>query len=61
MSLPKYPKTIYVHEEDDGEGNLFLVAHRDYEDLADQDDKKRVAVYRIDKMVTLKNETKVIG
>jgi len=56
------PKTIFVYEESDpNDRTKWLTAHKDFEDAADQNDKKKVGVYRLEKMVTLENKTTVKG
>ena len=54
----KFPKRIYVKYEDAGDGELFLVAVEDHDDLAEMGEGIPVGVYVLE--TTVKVTTKVV-
>ena len=59
MTKSVFPKQIYVGL-DVSDGNEFLVAAKDYEGLAVQDDKRQIAVYQLLRVANLVNKSEVV-
>jgi len=53
----KYPSILYVVYEEERSGESYLICQADPGCLAELDEKRKVAIYRLEKLVTLRNTT----
>lgn len=53
------PDKIYVAWEDDNEA-LYLIAAPEVEELAYDNDKRKVGIYRLEELKTIVNKTEIV-
>jgi len=59
MSETDYPVLVFVGRESDGD-DAYLVACSEPSELSVSDGERTVAVYRFEKVVTIRNSTEII-
>lgn len=52
----KFPKVVYVHIEEPGTGNEFMVCNDNIEAAATMDGRRVVGVYKLEKVVVVNVE-----